>query len=359
MAQIGRIGGPLIADNILRNGNNLAFETNLLYIDVVNKRIGINTSGPGVDLQTPTAIDTVNLTVSNQLEISNNSILSTNNFYHYFGPLNIQPNQSGTPTITAPGITVDNLYFTNNSITNGISPTGNIDITLNPIGSGKVIANGNVLVNSNLHATGNITFDGNITLGNAPTDTITFTAEVNSDIVPNTNNTYTLGSTSLKWANLYSAGLTINSTSPNTLTATTLNAGNLSITGTTITNNLANSDLIFAPNGTGQLRVNGSPVQYVNGNNIVNPVPGTDIIFGSTGLGHFKITGTSGVGIPTGTSTQYPSNPEIGTFRYNTQLSYAEVYSGSKWQPAYGIAANATQADVSDLSTLYSIVFGF
>jgi hypothetical protein len=359
MAQLGRIGGPLLADNLLRNGSNLAFENNLLYIDVVNKRIGIKTSGPGVDLQTPNAIDTVNLTVSTMLEISNNSILSTNNFYHYFGPLNIQPNQSGTPTITAPGVSVDNLYFTSNSITNGISPTGNVDITLNPTGSGQVIANGNVLVNGNLHSTGNITFDGNITLGNEATDTITFLARVNSDIVPTITNTYSLGSSSLNWANLYATGLTVNTTSPNTLTATTLNSGNISITGNTITNNLVNSDLIFAPNGTGQLRVNGSPVQYVSGNNIVNPIPGTDFIFNSTDLGHFKIAGTNGVSIPTGISTQYPSNPEQGAFRYNSQLSYAEIYSGSKWQPAYGIAANATQTDVSDLSTLYSIVFGF
>jgi hypothetical protein len=41
---VGRISGPLLAKNLLRDGVNLAFETNLLYLDVTTGRIGINTS---------------------------------------------------------------------------------------------------------------------------------------------------------------------------------------------------------------------------------------------------------------------------------------------------------------------------
>ena len=41
---VGRISGPLLAKNLLRDGVNLAFETDLLYLDVVSGRIGINTS---------------------------------------------------------------------------------------------------------------------------------------------------------------------------------------------------------------------------------------------------------------------------------------------------------------------------
>ena len=48
---VGRISGPLLKNNLLRNGVNLAFETNLLYLDVVNSRIGINTATPSNDLQ--------------------------------------------------------------------------------------------------------------------------------------------------------------------------------------------------------------------------------------------------------------------------------------------------------------------
>ena len=38
---VGRISGQLLKSNLLRNGANLAFETNLLYIDVNNNRIGV------------------------------------------------------------------------------------------------------------------------------------------------------------------------------------------------------------------------------------------------------------------------------------------------------------------------------
>ena len=43
---IGRISGPLLKENLLRNGTDLAFETDLLYLDVTNRRIGVKTTSP-------------------------------------------------------------------------------------------------------------------------------------------------------------------------------------------------------------------------------------------------------------------------------------------------------------------------
>ena len=40
---VGRISGPLLKSNLLRNGVDLAFETDLLYLDVSNSRVGIKT----------------------------------------------------------------------------------------------------------------------------------------------------------------------------------------------------------------------------------------------------------------------------------------------------------------------------
>ena len=48
---LGRISGPLLKSNLLRNGVDLAFENDLLYLDVTNRRIGINTSTPSHELQ--------------------------------------------------------------------------------------------------------------------------------------------------------------------------------------------------------------------------------------------------------------------------------------------------------------------
>ena len=80
---VGRISGPLLKDNLLRNGVNLAFETSLLYLDVNNSRIGINTSTPQYDLDVNGTTRTTNLQVSNSttiadITISNSTISSTN-----------------------------------------------------------------------------------------------------------------------------------------------------------------------------------------------------------------------------------------------------------------------------------------
>ena len=44
---IQRIPGELLQTNLTRSGVDLAFETNLLYLDVTNMRVGIGTSSPG------------------------------------------------------------------------------------------------------------------------------------------------------------------------------------------------------------------------------------------------------------------------------------------------------------------------
>ena len=43
---IGRISGAMLKANLERLGTDLAFETDLLKLDVTNDRIGINTASP-------------------------------------------------------------------------------------------------------------------------------------------------------------------------------------------------------------------------------------------------------------------------------------------------------------------------
>ena len=80
----------------------------------------------------------------------------------------------------------------------------------------NVTIGGSVNVHGNLHANGNITSDGSLTLGDAATDSVTFAADVNSHIIPNTNDTYDLGSTAQKWNDLHIAG-NVNAVPVNTL----------------------------------------------------------------------------------------------------------------------------------------------
>jgi hypothetical protein len=85
--------------------------------------------------------------------------------------------------------------------TGSIITTGGVGIKKN------VTIGGNVNVHGNLHANGNITSDGSLTLGNADTDNIVLNADVNSNIIPNTDDTFDLGSSAKKWKDLYVDGV--------------------------------------------------------------------------------------------------------------------------------------------------------
>ena len=77
-------------------------------------------------------------------------------------------------------------------------------------GSTKLTTDTNgIQVTGNVHATGNITADGNITLGDGDTDSVTFNADLTSNIVPNATNTYDLGESGKEWRNLYINGALI------------------------------------------------------------------------------------------------------------------------------------------------------
>ena len=165
---IGRISGPLLAKNLLRDGIDLAFETDLLYLDVKNGRIGVRKGSPLYELDVNGTINANNLRVVytgpgtgkatlGKLEINSGTISTT------VGPLNIRP-------------------------------SGNEDV--------NIYADTNVL--GNFYASGNISAGGDIILGNnTATDTVVFESEIASDIIPASNGEFSLGSTEKKWLDAY------------------------------------------------------------------------------------------------------------------------------------------------------------
>ena len=65
----------------------------------------------------------------------------------------------------------------------------------------------NLDVGGNLTVTGNAVISGNLTFGDADTDSINLAAEIDSNIIPNTDNTYDLGSSSKEWKDIYIDGV--------------------------------------------------------------------------------------------------------------------------------------------------------
>ena len=55
----------------------------------------------------------------------------------------------------------------------------------------------------NTRTYGTLQVDGDTTLGNAATDTVTFTADVASNMIPSANDTYDLGASTMAWKDLY------------------------------------------------------------------------------------------------------------------------------------------------------------
>lgn len=62
---------------------------------------------------------------------------------------------------------------------------------------------GNAVINGTMTANG-----GTITLGDSAADNVAFGADLTSNIIPNANNTYDLGSSSQKWKDIYTSGTT-------------------------------------------------------------------------------------------------------------------------------------------------------
>ena len=71
----------------------------------------------------------------------------------------------------------------------------------------SVTTTGNVAVGGNLTVTGTTTFNGGtITMGDAATDNVVFGADVDSNIIPDDDDSYDLGSSSQEWRNLFIDG---------------------------------------------------------------------------------------------------------------------------------------------------------
>ena len=199
---VGRISGQLLKSNLLRQGQNLAFETNLLYIDVNNNRVGIKTATPQYPLDVNGTARTTNLEATGQVTVGNitisgNSITTTANQLNLSAPDGILYNNN---------LQVDDLIISGNTI-RATDSNQNFEIVTS--GTGTVDIYGDTRVNGNIHATGNIRTDGNITIGDQDTDSLTINADVASNLIPDVSNTYNLGSATKRWNNAYANNLTV------------------------------------------------------------------------------------------------------------------------------------------------------
>ena len=348
---IGRISGQLLKSNLLRAGENLAFETDLLYLDVINSRIGIKTATPTTDLDVNGHIHSTNLTVDNQLNIGDlhftgNTITSDSATINFVAAV-------GEATVYHSRLQIDDLQLQGSTISTTVS---NSSIELDPNGTGivNIIANtnitGNLAVTGNINATGNLTIGGNIQIGDALTDDIVINASIRSDLVPQTDNTYDIGSPSYRWRAVYAYNFYTDS-----LNVPTLDVGNLMFRDNEITTTTG-LDLYIDGNGSGGVRLGNFKIAD---NVITIVVSGAISEIVQTGTGYFKIQGTNGFVPPVGSDAQRPNAYAVlGMTRYNSNSKALEIWDGADWASPAGTSGAVSAADAGDIAVSWALTLG-
>lgn len=352
---VGRISGPLLKANLIRDGIDLAFETDLLYLDVTNSRVGINNGAPQYDLDITGTTRTSDLIVDDTLTvgdftISGNTIASSQNTISF--------NPSGSePTIYHARLQVNDLDITDNVIST-LSTNSNLEIS--PSGTGKLdiysdtTVNGNLTVSGNIDVTGNITIKGNITIGDALTDNIVINAAIKSSLIPETDNSYDLGSPSLRWRTAYARNINADN-----LYSDELDVGNITFKNNVISTTTG-TNLIIDPAGTGTVRIGNFSI--IN-NTITNVVANAVTVLVQSGpAGYFKIDGTNGFRPPVGNVSQRPtaymSASTVGVTRYNTESRALEIWDGITWASPAGSSGAVSEIGATDIAIRTVLTFG-
>jgi len=283
---IQKVTGEIIENNLLRSAS-LAFNTDLLYIDVINDRIGINTSAPGTALDvTGSARFTGDLTVQGNLDVEGQtSIIDTVNLEVEDPILLLGRNNSGSDIDL--GIMMNRGAGNNNAVfywnegedafkmvtsSSADSTTAITDTAYAPLQVGKITVDQEIEITDNEIRT--TTSNADLALSASGSGTVS----INGMKFPTSDGTsgyhlQTDGAGNLSWVSI--AGGVI---------------GDLTISGSTIS----------APSNA-------------------------DITFDNSGTGDYIFEGTGQLTVPKGTTGQRPS-AGLGIIRFNTSTG---KYEGS------------------------------
>jgi hypothetical protein len=173
---------------------------------------------------------------------------------------------SNSPNISSPTISGGSLTFSaatgvtlagSTSALNFASGLLNLDTTNSRVGIGTTTPNYKLTVNGNLYVS------ATSTLGSVTSTPVIFGGYVQSNIIPYSDNQYTLGLSNYRWANIYAATTTIGGTTiigSNTILANQdsiwkTTSGNLTIESAATLNLNSQSSIVFKTQGTEKLRI--------------------------------------------------------------------------------------------------------
>ena len=164
---------------------------------MAKKHSGLTTS----DLHHPKGI-LVESTAS--MFVMSQSISTATASFHFL------PNDTDTYTLGNTARAWKELYVSTGSIhfvekDGTVARTLEVDSTGFGFGGGDV--SGSTISGSKLHIVGDTFIGGDLTLGDADSDSISIGADITSNLTPNADNNYDLGTSAKQWRDLYINGI--------------------------------------------------------------------------------------------------------------------------------------------------------
>ena len=151
--------------------------------------------------------------------------------------------------------------------------------------NGAVDISGNLGVGGNLTVTGTTTFNGGtLTLGDADTDNIVFGGEVDSDIIPDDDGAFDLGSSSKEWKDLFIDG----TANIDSLVADTADINGGTIDGATLGTNSAITQAVID-----NININGSTIGHTSDTDLLTLASGVLTVAGEISVTTLDIGGTN------------------------------------------------------------------
>ena len=310
---IGRISGSVLKSNLTRNGTDLAFETNLLYLDVTNSRVGIGTSEPSTALHVNGTVTASAITGLTSATITNTStsdslLVTTTENSSTAGPVISLKRNSGSPA--------DADYL------GQIKFKGENDAD-QEINYAKIT--GKILDASDG------TEDGILEFAHVKAGSQTITGRFRSDSLQLLNGTNLSVAGSLTASSLAyptsdgSAGQVIKTDGSGTLSFTTISTNSVS---------QGNSNVTVTDSGTGAITI------AADGNTIIT-------MNATTALDVSAVT--NAIRLPNGTTGQRPSG-SVGMVRYNSSTDNIEGYTSAGGWAQLG-ATSTTAENTNDTAT--------
>jgi hypothetical protein len=328
--------------------------------------------------------NTINLTTINSgnIKVSNNTIESTN----VNGNIILSPNGNGNigikksnPTsaldvngiITSTGLNATGLVTLGATASDSITLLGRLATNLVPLTTASYDLGSSSNKFRSVFLAGNLAVDGSIVLGDTSSDSLTITAGVNSSIIPSTTNSFDLGSSSVRWRDIYlsgdinfSGGDIITSTTTTNLinaTSTTVNFAGAATTvisgattGVAIYRNpiqiFGNSDTSATPAASTLRGTNGSGTDIVGANLIISAGQSTGSAVGGNLI--FQTSGSAGSGASLNSPvTRLTINTEINaatSILPSANVTYNLGSTSLRWANIWGLSSSAQYADLAE-----------